>query len=301
MKLKVILSGIIIILMAGILFYPVTQNESITVDRPLFDVYNQLHHTESWARWYPFLNGELDVEQLDGKRRFTIVTPSKSVCVTFLDSFIFSVEDGTFSYKIILSPQKYDKATGIIVSFRSNLFLKLMRSQHRQQQLLVNKLKKSFENSVLYYGVDIKRQTMAGMDMAVLKTLTKPADQFSEIAKSVKMIKSLLTVDELTNDSVYIQITSIDSMLEMFVGVSLKKKFPLNKRLAYMHIPPQQLLFVNYNGPFSNKQKTYTGVEAYMQDHVLRSVMKPIEIYNSNNLPLSDTDQVNMQIMFSAY
>jgi len=77
MLLKFILPVTIVILISGLFFYPITQQEDITINKPLIDVYNQLHNAKGWEKWDSTLKRETAFKQIGGKGGFVISTPLK--------------------------------------------------------------------------------------------------------------------------------------------------------------------------------------------------------------------------------
>jgi len=304
MKLKFILPAVLLLLIVLLFFYPVYQQESIDINRPMADVYNQLHEPENWIKWETHLKDKGNIRQVIQKDGFSFATSSGAVQVKFLTSFIFGINDGGAIYDVVLLPQRYDRSTTVIIGFRKSLLFKIIPAFKRQllKKTIVVELKNYLEHPSSYYGVNFKILSTTGMDMMVCQTVIDSVNRFTEIKKSAEKLLSLVPSAELENkDKIFLQITPSNKNLDMFVGVALKRQLPSNQGLTYMHIPAQKILVVSFNGLYANRRSLYTAAGRYIHDHSLRSAMPPIEIYDINGLPLSDTSRVDAQILFSAY
>jgi len=272
----------------------------------MFNVYNQLNNAASWKKWDPDLTstGTAAEQQLENKKGFIILTPSASTKVEFFDAFTFRVTKGNERYDIVLIPQKYDKATNVIVSFKSNLLYNLLPGipGKWQKKTPVSDLKNYMESPLSYYGVDFKKTTIKDMDMMVYSTVVNPANQFTEMAKWAKKIPGLVPAAELADSNkIYLQLTPVNNELTMLIGVHVKKQLSPTKELTYMRIPARKAFTVDYNGKYNERQKIYDGIEKYLHEHMMKNIMQPIEVYTKNALPLNDTALVNTQIIFSVF
>ena len=65
-----------------------------------------------------------------------------------------------------------------------------------------------------------------------------------------------------------------------------------------MHMPGGKVVVGDYHGKYSERQKVYTAMEKYIQDHALQKQVAPFERYLDNKVPAGDNDMVNMQVNY---
>lgn len=305
MKLKIVIPLVVIALIAGAYFYPVTQQVSVTINTSMLNVYNQLNNESNWRKWDPdLINAEkITKQQWTNNKGFTITTPAQTIKVRFLDPFVFGIEKGKESYLVVLIPQKYDKTTNVIVNFNSSLLSRLLLDKDKWLvKSSIADLKKYVESPSSYYGADFKKIRIQDMDMMVYRTVVDPANRFTEIAKSVKKIKSQVPADALADgNKIYLEMSPSTNDHTMLVGVHIKKALPSTADLTCMHIPAGTAFIVDYKGRYDERQQTYVGMQTYLHDHVMKNTMQPIEVYIDDRLPLSDTGRVNTQIIFRVF
>jgi len=304
MKLKLILPGALLILIAGAFFYPVTKQTGVIINASMFTVYNQLSKSENWVKWdHELRTGNVLTEQLKDKKGFTISTPSVTTRVEFPDAFTFRVTKEKERYDIVLIPEKYDKTTTVLASFKSNLLYQLLPGMDKwQKKTPVADLKDYMESPLTYYGVDLKKTTVKDMDMMVYSTEVNPANQFTEMARWAKKIRDLIPAAELADSTkIYLQLTPVNNQLTMLIGVPVKKQLPEIGGITYRPVPGGKILTVNYEGKYAERKKVYTSVGTYLQDHSMKNAIQPVETFTNNGLPVNDTSRVKMQIIFHVF
>lgn len=306
MRLKTLIPGALVLLFIFALLYQVNKQASVVINAPLLNVYKELYDTVNWKKWNTDLRDENNgrPKHYYNHSGFDISTLTNTVRVTFLDALTFGVKSNNKDFVVTLLPGKYDKSTTLLVKYKSKLLYTLwpLKADRELEHTVIDELKSYLENPTSYYGANFKKVRLSDMNMMVYKSIVDSLSLFQAIRQATKALFNRIPKDDLTDtNKIYAQFIPLNNHKIMFVGVPVKRQLTSFGNLTYMHIPAQRAIVSSFNGKYKERTKLYSGVNAYIHDHALKSAMEPIEVFSTDDLPLADTSQVNMQIIFSAY
>ncbi len=306
MKLKFILPVIIFTLFTGAIFYPITREASITINASMYNVYNQLNNAQSWEKWDTSIKTtrKTHAHRLSNKKGFIISSTAQTTQVTFSDALVFGVNKGRDNYDIILIPQKLDRSTAVVVSYKSNLLSYLLpgQSEHWLKKTSVLDLKNYVENPSSYYGINFKTLVINDIKLMICKKTVHPADLFHELKKIVnKLYRTVPAYQVIPTHKIYVQTIPADKDITLLVGIPVKKELSSIGEINYMPFSGGKVLTANYEGKYSDKQKIYDGIDAYFHDNHKSHVFKPVEVYSDTHLPISDTGHISTELIFPTY
>lgn len=301
--MKKALITLVILIIIG--FIPFQHQGNITLKANYFDVCQQLRLPANWLKWEP----ESSVSLLNRKPQSTVAavgflihTPDYIFNVTNISANVVKVivTANYINYEQFYTvvPGLKNNITAVVIDYKINAF-KWLFSQF-QKRTPINDLKVFMENAQLYYGFTIKEIQTDEVYMVVKKETVLAKNRYSVISKAAKNLNSFIAQNHLKatqelSGSYYPQ---KNDSLQILIGMPVNKPgIPAND-VIFMRMPGGKVVVGSYKGKYSERQKIYTSMEKYIQDHYLQKQVAPFETYLNNRLPANDNDVVDMQINY---
>jgi len=156
----------------------------------------------------------------------------------------------------------------------------------------------------LFYGCTIFKTRVPDSNLIVMRKEVLKKDKFTAAAKMLAELQQYIKTNNLRQMQPLIAQflrKGNDSTL-VNVGYFINKKVNPGMGMEFERMPKGGPLYaVRFKGRFSKRQKVYSGVQQFFNDHRFQSAILPFETYLDNKLPATDTDKVNIQVNFSAY
>jgi len=277
---------IVFILLIIIGFIPFRQHSSVNIKSNYLDVCQQLA-----------AGNQAQAQKFNTGHAFSITSISANVfkaTVTgsYIDHFCF--------YTVV--PEIKNNYTTIAIDVPTNVF-KWFISQVQpsvKPEALITSLKIFMEDARLYYGFNINEKDVTENYIAVKKETVLTKNKFPEINKAVRdlniyIAESNAKAIHALSCSYYLH--QADSV-QVLIGIPLNKQVKPAGDITCMRMPGGKMLIGDFTGKYSDRQKLYSAMEKYMQDHSLAKQIAPFERYLDNRIPASDSDSVNMQINY---
>jgi effector-binding domain-containing protein len=289
-------------------FIPITRSVNLEINAPYFNVYRYIAAAENWIKWQPDLKicasrRELKIDSTKTGFRITAPEITFSIENAGLNNFaVIKKEKGKeYSYNYLLVPQPKTNKTSIIAVHKTNIIgyiWSVVRGNDLEASPITN-LKNYMEDTRLYYGFMIKKESTSGKLLAVKKGsfLAKDAYRQSNLLlnqlnnfvseKDIKVVYPLqLQYVSRRNDSVGI-----------LLGLPVNKKTNVSDNIEYMVLPKGKVLVGYFKGAYKEREKLYAALQSYMNDNYIREMILPYERFSNDKLPSGDSTIVDMQIV----
>jgi effector-binding domain-containing protein len=299
---------IALVLLIVIGFIPIQQHNSVSIRSNYFDVCQQLMQADNWKRWEPEINGNAadQVHTQHFGSAFLIETPDQLFNITSISANTFKVivtrnHVGHHYFYTVAPGIKNNDAT-VIIDAKTNVFKWLIAQfqPSAQPAALMLSLKSFMENPKQYYGFNISEKNVTESYFAVKKETISTKHKFPEIRKAAEELNTFIGENNIkaiqpVSGSYYPH--KVDS-LQILIGIPVNKQISSTSDITFMRMPGGKVIVGDYAGKYNERQKIYTAMEKYMQDHSLLKQVAPFERYLNNKVPESDTDIVNMQVNY---
>lgn len=312
MKKKVILLSLILVVFAAF-FIQIPQQKTITIKGSFFNVYRVLVNPAKWEQWRPDLrkafaadSNKFSIKKDTGS--FIIKDANLELNVKSGDSFIINEhsDNGSISYSYVVMPDKNLNKTLITaykkISAISYLIGKLRPASFSDTH--ITDLKNFMETDSLLYGCRILKTKVPESNLIVIDRLVLAKDKFSEAAKMLSTLQQYLKTHNVKQMQPLIAqfLTKGKDSAQLKVGIFIDKKVNSENEITYNRMPKNGTFYVaGFEGKFNERQKVYLGLQQYFTNHLYQSALLPFETYLDNKLPTSDTDRVNVQVVFPSY
>lgn len=288
-------------------FIPVTKSESFKINAAYYNVYRQFISPKNWLNWQHELKETANTNQIkidSNKTGFLVTAPSLSLSLQNAglgNFFITKTQNSkTSSFNCILSPENTTNKTAATVIFKTNIFgILLAAIANNGSQSPLAELKTYIENTRLYYGFTIKKELTSEKLIAVRKGAFLNTGLYQNANRMLDELKCFIANNNLKIiASLQMQYVTVKKdSTQIMLGLPVNKKIPVNNDVEYMTMPKGKILVGNFSGVYKNKEKIYDAMRRYMADNYVHAMIQPFERFDSNKLPASDTDVVNMQLV----
>ncbi|MGF7041066.1 GyrI-like domain-containing protein [Mucilaginibacter lappiensis] len=304
--MKKAIIALVILIVIG--FIPFQQHSSVSIRSNYFDVCQQLIHAGNWKRWEPQINNYADhqISTQSFNSGFLIRTPSQIFNIKNVGANTFNVVNTLnhiehHSFYTVVPEIKNSYAT-IVIDAKTNVFKWLISrfEPSAEPAYLMLSLKAFMENPRLYYGFTINEKNVAETYLAVKKETILTKNKYPEINKAANDINSFIAQSNIKavsslSGSYY---PHQSDSLQILIGIPVNKQVNSTSAITFMHMPGGKVVVGDYYGKYSERQKLYTAMEKYIQDHDLKKQVLPFERYLNNKVPVGDNDMVNMQVNY---
>ena len=321
MKKKVVLISLLLVIIA-VCFIPVTQQKTISIKAPFLNVYQQLANADNWAKWRPDIKriSITDSNKVSIKKDtafFSIKYNGQELNVRSKENLFF-VNDKqgaeTFDYSYIISPDrvqefvldKHPKRTLVTATKKVSLINYLIGQLKPVSfsDTHIDDFKNYMETDSLLYGCKILRISIPEKNLIVINKAVLAKNKFNEAGKMLVTLQQYLKTHDVKQMRPLIAQflpKGKDSAL-LKVGFFINKPVKSENEIIYMRMPKNGVFYIaGFKGKFNERRKTYAGLQQYFTDHLYQSALIPFEIYLDNKLPASDSDRVNLQVIFPSY
>jgi effector-binding domain-containing protein len=296
-----------IVIIAGMI--PYRQHNHLLIKNRCENVYRLLLKPEQWRKWHPQVKAAWgkDTSAIKINKQnlnFAIQTPEVRMQVK-VNGFGFDVAKEFANrlsvYSFTILPNTNTKYTDVQLIAVSSLFKNIGEWINHDSPLTdMKNLKQFMENDVAYYGYDIRTHTAVDTNIVVEQRIVSLSSRNATIASIRDDLYGFVTKNRLKITQPIMadmRVLSQDS-IRVMVGLSVTGTVKPAGHIQNMKIPKQsKMLTVLYRGKYGNRQAIYTVLRDYMHDHELLAPEVPYEKYLDNKIPLSDTDNVFIQII----
>jgi effector-binding domain-containing protein len=317
MKKKIIVLSLFVLVFAAC-FIPVTQQITVHVKAPFLNVFNQLSEPLNWEKWRPDLNKVFltDSDKIaikkDGPRFFQLKYQDRELNVRST-GYTFFIHDrwnnkiSNYSYTVTPVYDKFLNKSSVTVDKKTYLFNYLLGkiSSASFEDTHVNDLKNFMENDSLHYGCTIFRTKVSDTSLIVIKREVLEKDKFNEASKMLPLLQQYLKTHhdiKQTRPLIAQFLPKGKDSTEVKIGIFINKKVNSENEITYSRMPKGGTFYIGeYKGRFDKRGKVYAGMKEYFASHLYQLALIPFETYLDNKLPVSDTDSVNIQVVFPSY
>jgi len=323
MKKKVILLSLLLIVIAAC-FIPVTIQKTIAIKSPLLNVYQQLSDPLNWEKWRPDIKRVFIADsnkisiQKDSATSFRIKYAGEELNVISNEN-LFIIEDcrdnKTVNYGYTIMPDqlqmtvldRHPKKTLVTANKKVSLINYLIGKLRPVSfsDTHIDDFKKYMETDSLLYGCKITRTGVPENNLIVIDNAVLAKNKFSEAAKLLSKLQQYLKthndVKQMRPLIAQFVPKGLDSA-QIKVGIFINKKVESENEIKYNRMPKGGTFYVaEFKGKFNERQRVYKGLHQYFTNHLYQTALLPFETYLDNKLPASDTDQVNIDVIFPSY
>lgn len=308
MNKKVLFLPLILILV-GILFIPISEQKTIRIKAPYFNVYQRLSKGLYWKD----LNKEIDNsqeittnQQVDG---FEIKANNYFYKVK-IKGYNFSVNiskgNQSTAFNYLLVPQKSTDSTFILNIKKTNLIAFIIAKIGLRSDLPnnIDDFKAYMETPKRYYGFEITKRKVTDTCILVLKRLVLTKNKFLEAKKSYEIIKKYISKENLLQTQPLMAqfINKQNDSSEINIGIPINKETNPKNQIRFLRMPKTGNLYTLYfKGKFKDREKAYSAIQSFYNDQNLAMPILPFEIYLENKLPNSDDEEVKIELKCSTY
>lgn len=312
MKRILVVTGIFIILII-ICIIPVKQRHETVITANFFKTIQQINTPSNWKNWHPVIqkawendSGECRIVKDSAGFTFIIITPQHSFFVKKVTPVTFEVQEKInshlFIYGFTVIPTKQSNRINILTVKEQPLFYRIFPffNKNAPDDLTIQYLKSFVENRSKLYGFQLKIIQAADIIFATKKGKVAQSKLFTSLPEFFKSVSDYIDNNGLTaisNKCVSYSITG-DSVFIM-TGIPVNKTAPEKNGIMCMKIPVgSKVLFAYYEGKFSERKEVYSAMEKYILDFNLDKAALPYEKYANDILPVSDSDQIKIEVFY---
>lgn len=316
MKKKIIGLSLLVLIFAAC-FIPVTQQKTVLVKAPFLNVFDQLSEPLNWEKWRPdlkkiFLTDSGEISTKKDTASFQIKYVNQQLNVSRF-GYSFAINDAwneqatDYNYTVIPVYDKFLNKSSVIVNKKTSLFSYLIGkiSPVSFEDTHIYDLKKFMETDSLRYGCKIFRIGVPDTSLIVINREVLKKDQFSEAAKMLPVLQQYLKTHhdvKQVRPLIAQFLPKGKDSTEIRIGIFVNKKIVPENGVTYARMPKGGTFYLaGFKGRFDQRGRVYAGIKQYFATHYYQSALIPFEIYLDNKLPASDTDKVNIQVVFPSY
>jgi effector-binding domain-containing protein len=303
---------LLILLVAIICVWPITQKTNITISATFDNTVLQIIHLENWKNWYPEIKKAYNNDSTNysfkkdsSQKIYTITASSKKFIVHVLSPTSYQVNEVSGNWTDIFAFSVLpgnDKMQISLVKKDPLLFVLLNKNKSGENAL--NGLKDYLEDPKSFYGFEIKRSTIRDSVIASSNFKIKNTDIFSQIHEGYQNLQQYIKTNGLEvadHPSVSYNSISGDS-LQITIGIPVNKPGPPAKNIECLLLPAKgNVLVGNYEGKFSDRKKIYLAMSKYVTDHTFAPVAESFERYLNDSIPSSDSSIIKIELNYPIY
>jgi effector-binding domain-containing protein len=313
MKRILIFTGIFIIILFAISIIPVKQSHERIISANFFKTIQQVNNPANWKNWHPVIqkawendSGECRIIKDSADFTFIIITPHHSFFVKEATPVTFEIQEKIkshlFIYGFTVVPTKKSNKINIVIAKEQSLFFQIFPFFNKKVpgNLTLEYLKSFVENRSKLYGFQLKIIQAEDTIFATKKGKVAQSKLFTSLPEFFKSLNDYIDDNGLTaisNKCVSYSITG-DSVFIM-TGIPVNKTAPEKKGMMCMKIPVgSKVLYAYFEGKFTERIKVYSAMEKYIQDFNLKNAALPYEKYVNDILPVSDREQIKIEVFY---
>jgi effector-binding domain-containing protein len=313
MKKKIILLSLLVLVIAAC-FIPVTQQETFSIKSPFLNIYRELIIPANWERWRPDIRKDFNADSA----KISIKKENSSFSIKYgrqelsvgLNENMLAVNDAwngsSSKYTYTVIPEKDLKKSSVIVvktTSAANYLVSKINGSYLSDTH-INDLKKFMETDSLLYGCNIIRIKVPDSNLIVIDKEVLAKNKYIEAAKMLTSLQQYLKTHDVKQVRPLIGqflAKGKDSSL-LKVGFFINKEVKSEKEITFMRMPLGGTFYIGtFKGKFKERAKIYAGMHEYFTNHLYQLALIPFETFLDNKLPASDTDKVNVQVIFPSY
>jgi hypothetical protein len=317
MKKKIIVLSLFVLVFAAC-FIPVTQQITVPVKAPFLTVFNHLSEPSNWEKWRPDLNNAFltDSDKIvikkDGPRLFQLKYQDhelnvRSAGYTFFIHDSWNNKTANYSYTVTPIYDKFLNKSSVTVDKKTYLFNYLLGkvSTASFEDTHIDDLKNFMETDSLRYGCKVFRIKVPDTSLIIINRGVLKKNQFSEAAKMLPVLQQYIKTHhdvKQVRPLIAQFLPKGKDSAEVRIGIFINKKVDSENGITYARMPKGgTFYFAGFKGRFDQRGKVYAGMKEYFAFHLYQLALIPFETYLDNKLPVSDTDKVNIQVVFPSY
>ena len=314
MKRIFIITGIFIIILLVILFIiPVKRSQETAITANFFKTIQQINNPENWENWNPEIreawekdSSECRIVKDSAGFTFIIITPQHSFFVKAVTPVSYEIQEKIksrlFIYGFTVIPTKASSKINIVTVRKHPLFYRIFSfiNEKAPAELTLQYLKSFVENRSELYGFQLKIIQAEDTIFATKKGTVALSKLFTSLPDFFKSVNDYIDNSGLTamsNKCVSYSITG-DSVFIM-TGIPVNKAAPEKNGIMCMKIPfASKVLYAYFEGKFSERKAVYSAMEKYILDFNLEKAALPYEKYVNDILPVSDSEQIKIEVFY---
>lgn len=313
MRKKTLAVLLIIVVVVAAMFYPVSQNDTITIDATFDNTLLQVIHIDNWKNWYPEIKkaykenpGEYEINRDSSKKIYTLIVPGEKITVHAITPMAYEVmETGKHSgqnFAFTVFPGENTHQMKIFFSKKVPLLSAIFQKHNGDNPL--EGLKNFLETPEQLYGYDIKMGQIRDPIIASIVFKTRQEDIFKRMQSARMQLKDYLQKNSLEKTG-YISVSYIPLLhdsIQITVGIPVNKIAPPADGIECLSLPAKgRVLVANYQGSFFNRNKVYAAMTKYLTDHALSIPAESFERYLNDSLPGSDSSEITIELNYPVY
>jgi len=312
-KKKIIFAVLLLVILAS-LFFPVSEQKTVSINASFFNVYSLLLTPANWENWRPDLkkiagDDSTKITIRKGKGAFSMRYSDLQLNVRSAGE-VFYIDDDfgkrSSSYSYVVVPSKDPTKTSVTVyketSALSYLVGKLGQASFAETH--IDDLKGFLETDSLHYGYSISKTKISDDNLVEIKKEVLTKDKFSQASRSFATLQQYVQENHAKQMQPVIAqfLPKGKDSTQVNVGMYIDKTVKPGGGIIFVTMPKGGPLYTaTFRGRFNQRQKVYSGVQQYFNDHHYQTIILPFESYLDNKLPVSDTSMINIRVNFSAY
>lgn len=313
MKKGFIVAFLLLICIAVVCLYPVTQNTTIPVSASFENTVIQVIHIENWKNWYPEIKeayqqnpSQYRITKDTSKKTDTIFISRKKIVIHAVTPMSYQISELNGNSEKIFAfsvyPSDLPPKMNVLVVRKTPFIKSLLASKNTDSPL--NGLKNYLEDPRELYGFDIRMAEIRDPTIATTVFKIPVKEVFTKIQQGNTLLNHYINQKNLVKTG-HISISYIpldgDSM-QLSVGIPVNGAADSIKGVKCLSLPIKgRVLVGNYTGKFSNRQKIYQAMTKYLTDHSLAIPAQSFERYLNDSVPTSDSSEIKMELNYPVY
>ncbi|MGZ3873473.1 MAG: hypothetical protein ACXVJD_11175 [Mucilaginibacter sp.] len=313
MKKKIIFAVLLLVILTS-LFFPVSEQKTVSINASYFNVYSLLLTPANWENWRPDLktiagNDSTKIAIQKGKGAFSMRYSDLELNVRSAGEIFYIDDDfgkNGSNYSYVVVPSKDPTKTSVTVYKETSAFTYLLGKLGHASfaETHIDDLKHFLETDSLHYGFSISKTKISDDNLVEIKKEVLTKDKFSQASASFSALQQYLQANNAKQVQPVIAqfLPKGKDSTQVNVGMYIDKAVKPGKGIIFVTMPKGGPLYsAKFRGRFNQRQKVYSGVQQYFTDHHYQTIILPFESYLDNKLPVSDTSMINIRVNFSAY
>jgi effector-binding domain-containing protein len=312
-KKKIIFAALLLAILTSI-FFPVSEQKTVSINASYFNVYSLLLTPANWENWRPDLkkiadNDSTKITIHKGKGAFSMRHSDLELNVRSAGEIFYIDDDfgkNGSSYSYVVVPSKDPGKTSVTV-YKETSALRYLVGKLGQPSFAethIDDLKHFLETDSLHYGFSISKTKISDDNLVEIKKEVLTKDKFEQASRSFSALQQYVQANNAKQIQPVIGqfLPKGKDSTQVNVGMYIDKVVKPGKDIIFVTMPKGGPLYsAKFRGRFNQRQKVYSGVQQYFNDHHYQTIILPFESYLDNKLPVSDTSVINIRVNFSAY
>lgn len=312
---KIVISLSLILILLAICFLPFTEQKTIIIKAPFYNVYQQLAKPGNWKKWRKDLHqiqvaDSTKISEKKTRDGFKVSYNDLEIDVNPVNGYSFKINEinknKAFEYSYTVVPEKQQDETIIILKQKISILRRLLNKSNGKSfsQTHITDFKHFMESVSLYYGYDIIKSKVIDTEIVVLRKTVLAKNKFKEASKSISILNDYINSKGLKQTQPFIAqfFTKYNDSIQLNIGIPVNRKTLTKKPIDFMEMPNTGNIYtVKFHGKFIDRPKVYTAVQRYFNDKQIPMPILPFETYLDNKVPEKETDEVNILFNFPTF